>query len=290
MLETGDLSKKRMIAVLLNVLSVLAIFLLYLNWLMIGPFFSSVFWAAIISIVLRGLRDWLVGKLSDFRELEQQQQGGGAVREVIPTSSTATTSPVASVATLFGSLQTPPRKLLLAFHILLPPLVRSRVRQALFAGCVAVWGLSVLHALAYGHLRTFLLLVVPVSLFFLMLLVLATVPVNTLVALCIVSMLMIMGSATGKTNSWSSLCCLLFTACVFFFSVVVFTSQVLAETAEFAYGVADRVHGVMGDGALFDKSKLLHLVQVVKSGDAKAAGSGDSGVDKLISVASLMLV
>ena len=85
--SSTHLSKKRMVGVLLNVLSVLSVFLLYLNWLMIGPFFSSVFWAAIISIVLRGVRDSLVGTLDKFRAFES----GGTIAksELIPTSSLA---------------------------------------------------------------------------------------------------------------------------------------------------------------------------------------------------------
>jgi predicted PurR-regulated permease PerM len=256
--------------------------LLYLNYLMIGPYISSVFWAAIIAILLRGPRDWCVAKLGRFKAVEVPamaeavlpSSGGGGASLLAPAAPSDH-----ALATLVQSLKTPLRKLVLLSAYVVSPCVATRRRQMAVAAGVSLWALFLVQSLMTGSLWWFLGLSFPLGLALFSAALLVLVPVNTLVAVLLVSSLVIVSMATGG----------------------VFVAQVVSESAEFAYGIMYRVHEVLGDDATLDQSRatLQHLLQVVKSGDggpaqrsptrtALGAAGPDSSVDRIISIASLL--
>jgi hypothetical protein len=153
----SERSRKRMMGVLLNVLTVGAVFLLYLNWLMIGPFFSSVFWASIISVLFRSVRDWMVNQLGSFKSLESGattttiRNEGFVVNPAISPLSTAglTVAPDYKhvFTSLIVSLKTPINKLILLFNMMVYPLFRTRQRQIIVVVVAATWILAVVHSL-----------------------------------------------------------------------------------------------------------------------------------------------
>ncbi len=260
--------QKRLVGTLFNVLGFFAMLLLYLNYLMIGPYISSVFWAGILAVLLRVPRDWCASKLAAFRAVESP-----VAADLLPSSAVAalpvsSSSSTHDMSTLISGLKTPFRKLVLLSSYAVVPCLITRRRQLISLAVVAVWSLLMLQALMTGSFWWFLGLSFPVGVALVAMVLLVLVPVNTLVAVLLVSSLVMVSIITGG----------------------VFVAQVVSESAEFAYGIMHRVHDVLGDDATLDRSRatLQHLIQVVKSGDGPPVKGPDSSLDRIISIASLM--
>lgn len=248
---------KRVVQTAYNVLGFGAVLLAYLNFMMIGPYISSVFWAAILAILLRSPRDALVRVLDPLRQAETAVSVAPRLLD-LPLSDGPASLPSPVVASALQSLRTPLRKLAVLARTVVLPCVATRRRQAVAAACVTVWALLVLQTLSSGAFGAFLALAAPVAVAVVLGMLLVLVPVNTLVALLLVTSLILVTLVTGG----------------------LFAARVASESAEFVATAYGRVHELLGDEAGVESSRAaLHRLV-----GANAAAS----LDRVVHVASLL--
>ncbi len=271
-----------------NLLGLATIFVVYLNYVMVADYLTPVFLAAVLAVLLRGLRDTLssLPLIEAIKAAESQQHQQRAAVTMIGDHIEEASSTMQVASLLLTPVRVPLRKMGIVWRCLFAPLVSSRRRQALSLAVAALWLAALVWSLNNSP-WTFLLATTPFVVATFTLLCVLLVPVNTLIALFLVFTFVIVASCVG----------------------VAFATGVVVESAEFSYALAASVHETLGDEAktpqfLVPWLKALNPGAIPPSGAAGAATAAaasasiatmaalpdwaPSGMDRLVHVAQAL--
>ena len=269
----------KLLGTAMNLLGLGGAMLVYWNYLMIAPYISSFVWAAILAVLLRAPRDWLMRRplMERLRAAENapplslNRPGNDEIPLNVSSASLPAMSAPALNHVVFLAITRPLRKVSILIQSWVLPCLATRRRQLVAGSLILFWSFLILQALTSGAFWSFLLLALPLGIAITGAILLVLVPINTLVALLLVVGLVLVSCVTGG----------------------VFAAQVLQESAEFAYGSVYQVHDALGNDATLGQTRatLLHLMNAVKNPGAASVKTGpwaDTDFDRIINIASLL--
>lgn len=236
-----------------NLVSAMAIFVVYMNYLMLSEYLPPLMLAALLAVLLRGPRDAIVGwgVMERLRMVEEKASVGVDVGGV----EMARLSGVMGGA-VFGPLRVMAWKLVLLWRLLVDPWLQSRRGRVGGALILAAWTIVLVWSLNTS-VWWFVFAIAPLVIAFGCVVTLVLIPVNTLVALTIVVIFLCLVVLTGG----------------------VFATQVVVETADFSYAMAARVQETLGDEAYY-QSLLLPWMQKINPSASASASASTSSIDK----------